>query len=788
MVEIQNEANFRKSVLSPLNPDQRLNLFLGAGFSALAQDGKGRRLPLGGDLARELLRRFDIQYANGMPLSQIVPIIEHTRAAELRQFLTDRFTVGDFDERYYIVGCLDIGTVFTTNIDDLPHRIYAESPYYYLNDVYLHGPSYGDRSAVDFVPLHGCVTDENRPLRFGAIELATAFQHDPARWGYLADRLSRAPTLFWGYSMNDPGTLTAASLLKSRGDRWAVVLPDAGKGTTEYFRAMGFQLIRGDTAALLDYLIKLDEQRMAVPPPLSRNTRRLFPAEAVPDVSEVPRRSVIEFFTGAAPTWSDIYSDLVERSVHYNRIRNSLNAGLNVAMIGLPACGKTTLLMQLAAGADIACHKLITTGLTPDKAHWMLKKLDGEPALVFIDNFTDSISAVAVLAAADNVKIVGADRDYNFEAARHLLPLDNWDPQDVTELPDEDIQRMLASIPREIRKNSTTIRPQLAYQGSLQQPSLFEIVEMNLKGPTLRKRYESVLRQLKQARRGLEQVLLMMCYVQACRTPVSMDMVMGFARDFAPNHNKVYELVRLLGGMVADYFGELAVEPQDYFVPRSTIVGEAVLAAASAEDLRSMLWRFHRNVSILSICHYDIFIRTAYNNDLVASAFRDWQEGTKFYELIEQRDSTPYIHQQKALYLSKLGRFDEAFNAIDRAIVESGGRVWSIRNSHAIILFKANIRRPCSTEARDALRHSMDILTQCYESDRRKPYHACVYADQAIAYRRKYPDSVSVEFLKQALAWLESEASLSPWNRSVRRLLPNVRDALGLAQQPEAPE
>ena len=71
---------------------------------------------------------------------------------------------------------------------------------------------------------------------------------------------------------------------------------------------------------------------------------------------------------------------------------------------------------------------------------------------------------------------------------------------------------------------------------------------------------------------------------------------------------------------------------------------------------------------------------------------------------------------------------------IDRAIIASGGKIWSIQNSHAIILFKANISHSDNPQAKQALQDSMNILTSCYQSDKRKPFHALTFADQAIKY------------------------------------------------------
>lgn len=776
-MRIENENTFKSALR------QGVSLFFGSGFSILAQDGNGRPLPTGETLASELARRFPRHYDRQPDLEQLVTIIEHSQKSALTEYLKQRFAVATYDERYHIIPCMNIKTIFTTNVDDLLHRIYGESTTHYLNDVYVEGPAYNDRAAVDVVSLHGSIMDDARELKFGALALAAAFDSDPGHWGHLSVVLGRFPTIFWGYSVQDPATRTALSLLPRDGeggkDRW-VIVPKPESGAADYFYALGFQVIVADTSEMLDYLVATDSltEEVTLRTP-DRTTKSVFPQEAIPTLSDVTLRPIFQFFLGAPPQWCDIYSPVLYKTAHFNGVRDSINSGSNTAIIGVPACGKTTLMMQVAAQVPFRGHKLILDSLTLEKAKLCLKRLQGDRALVFVDNFTDSVQGVRYLADSANVHVVGADRDYNFEIVRHLLDLDQWKVFDVTELSESDIQACLQSIPHQIRTDvlnvGRTTRPK---EGTLTQPSLFELIEWNLRGPRLKARFASVLTELGQDAPVLRDVLVMMCYVRACRTPISMDMMMAFLRQVTKDYRKVYKLVDKLGGMVSEYFGEFVESSQDYWVPRSTMVGEAVLASCDGPTLKKMLTIFHNNITPLSICRYDVFRRQGYDNELALNAFPHWREGLDFYEKLYRRDRSPYLLQQQALYLSKKHRYDEAFVAIDRALVASGRNIWSIRNSHAIILFKANITRPADSDTEKSLKQSMDILTECYESDRRKPYHACTFAEQALEYRQVYGDEDAFDYLNRALSWLENERERSPWNRKVKRLLPEVRRAL----------
>ncbi|MCI0659886.1 MAG: hypothetical protein L0220_02315 [Acidobacteria bacterium] len=128
-MHIENENLFRNAL------GGGINLFLGAGFSLLAKDSNGEALPLGSQLATELVREFGLTDADTLSLPQICTIIEHSKKDRLRSYLKSRLTVGSFDSSYRSLQRLNIKTIFTTNIDDLIFNIYDESVTHYLNDL-----------------------------------------------------------------------------------------------------------------------------------------------------------------------------------------------------------------------------------------------------------------------------------------------------------------------------------------------------------------------------------------------------------------------------------------------------------------------------------------------------------------------------------------------------------------------------------------------------------------------------------------------------------------------------
>src|SRR5687767_12363497 len=93
-MEIENEFSFQSAL------SEKINLFLGAGFAVHAKDRDNRKLPTGGQLAKELTAHFKLHSGDGLDLTQIATILTATRRVDLRQYLIDRFTVGAFDDAY----------------------------------------------------------------------------------------------------------------------------------------------------------------------------------------------------------------------------------------------------------------------------------------------------------------------------------------------------------------------------------------------------------------------------------------------------------------------------------------------------------------------------------------------------------------------------------------------------------------------------------------------------------------------------------------------------------------
>ena len=119
-MDIDNAASFRYALLNDVN------LFVGAGFSVLAQDSAGREMPTGDRLPSELREHFDLRGTEGLTLPQLYTLLARTQKEHVDRFLRERLTVATCDPKYLHLRRLGVSCIFTTNIDNLLQQIFAD--------------------------------------------------------------------------------------------------------------------------------------------------------------------------------------------------------------------------------------------------------------------------------------------------------------------------------------------------------------------------------------------------------------------------------------------------------------------------------------------------------------------------------------------------------------------------------------------------------------------------------------------------------------------------------------
>ena len=296
-----------------------------------------------------------------------------------------------------------------------------------------------------------------------------------------------------------------------------------------------------------------------------------------------------------------------------------------------------------------------------------------------------------------------------------------------------------------------------------------------MKGNTIKQRFVEVFDIEKD--HSLIEFLVLTAYTHNCRVPISFDMLYSYFIDDFNDYEDIYILRDKLKDLIKDYSGDLILEDnQDYFYPRSYFIAETIIDTTPPNVLKKVMIKALDNISNTKIPYYNTYRKYAYDKILVSKAFLNWEEGMRFYEKAYDMDfHNPYVLQQGALYLAYKKKFTTAFEWIDRAITQTNNKYFSIRNSHAIILFDANINSTEeSTSIRAQLDKSMDILEKCINDDKRKVFHAIRYAEQAKEYLNRFYDEKSVAYIRKAKEWLRREYKDNKWDKNLFNTLQSL--------------
>lgn len=749
-----------------------INLFTGAGFSIKAYDKNKRYLPNGKTLLNELQSLFGPGIND---LAKYCSVMERKRKSDLYDYLTNRFKVAYFDDFYLNLNLINLKGIYTTNIDDLIPKIIEKNPFRYVHEQIINGDCTHCRG-INYLPLHGYVKYPENGYVFSLEMIANIFNQAPKIWHYLSSAVERYPTLFIGYQLNDTGVINSImsnpTFNNAKKDMWIVLFNPEGYDI-EYFKSIGFNIIISDTEEFLKDLPNLSDWKLNYKqeqnPLIS-----LFKNNVIPrDDRGLVQRPIEEFYRGMAPKWTDIQRNVIPRISFYKDIENSIHSKKHTIIIGAPLSGKTTLAMQVGYHINFNGTKLMFNNLNIERAQYLYKLIDKSKALVIVENFTDDVDAFLLLKNLPNIKLLGIDRSHNFTIVNHKINVSDFDIINVTELKDLDIQNIINAIPAGIRRSEDEIKKKKLDGDN----SFFEFVIRHIKGETIRERYRIFIHKLEQEDRDLTEFLILCAYMNKSRVPLSMEV--AYSYFFDKSYNEVIDMRNQLADFLKEDDSELlAAREIDGYRPRSSIISDAILDFTNHKILADVMWNLINNVYYVNICNYRTFRRWAFDKDMILKAFPKWQDGKDFLEEAFIYDNqNPYILQQGALYLSAKHRYTEAFDWIDRAKTMTDDSHFSIRNSHAIILFDANYEIE-TMEAKSQLDQSMEILHKCYTNDKRKTFHAKTYALQSLRYFKKYHNNQAVIFLEQAKIWLADEIATQPWAYGLRDLLKRVKDTL----------
>ena len=766
-----------------------LNLFTGAGFSILAKNQFKKTLPIGDELKKLLIEEFKLELYSSLDLPGLYAVLLADRRELLRAYLERVFKVTSYDSQYDSLRRLNVEFLYTTNIDDLPFFIFdarSGDDSRLLHDLTMYGAPRSPDTVVQLIPLHGNVRHEDADFLFTPGQISSAFASDRETWYVFQRELRSRPTLFLGYGMRDAGVLQALHETSpgAQVNRW-ILLRKEDDAATALYTSLGFHVITGDTS---DFLFFVDQHTNTSVSSVSNRTDRHLTG-LVPTVGEIAQRPIRNFFLGAEPEWSDAYSSQVVRRRINSAVKNSIYGERHVAIVGLPLSGKTTVLKQVAAEISADRPVLYFDRIADPQADKIIVEHAGSNAraLIFVDNLIDCRDPIDRLVRTIGAQIVCAEQSIYFDSVSLKSMQGKLDVHSSSEVLNQDLQGIIDSIPVDIRRWHHDDLD--AVEQDAGEYGLFESFRRHVFDESLTSRFRTKLAEFENKDPSAFDVYIMACYVAACRSIVSFDMIYAFLPNSLKQYADVYEIVKRIDSFLVEI--DLAEDQhQDHFSVRSVALARVALKECQPQAFGRIFERFHSSVSPRIIVDYPAFRRYAYDNDYARRAFPRVEDGKKFYERLVRLSDNAYDYQHGAIYLSKLKSFTDAFSWIDTALSKSRGRVFTIRNTHARILFEANIdvikRNADDHTALEGIAESMAVLEGCIKNDARRSYHLLRFSDQALQYCAVIDDAKSSEWLMHSynsLREMVEQAAISQsresYNlRKYRNLYAEVRAVL----------
>ena len=740
-----------------------ISLFCGAGFSVEAMDKNEKPLPLGIGLLDELKEQFPaIQSYTKLPRA-CTKLIQ-TDKGSFYSFLKERFAVASYSELYNALLGINIKNIYTTNIDDLFHKLYETiGGALYLNDRSVRGDEYvgGQGSAsqkqINYFPLHGCIRTSN-DFVFGATEIASAFSQKNTRqsWVSLARDAEQGAILFWGWNFEDSGPIEAMyggqHHVNDNIKKWAL-LYEPDDETVDFLLSLNFNIIKGNTKEMLLYLQEFAQKHSQTEQSeiAGSNLQKLEQYSPPPKDGEGSYQ-LKSFFCDYTPRWSYVFSNSVPQLSYYKKIADWAAAGKNIVITGIRGSGKTTLLMQLVVNIETPYLKHYMTAPTLEKANSYLKSLGNMRSILFVDDCFRDTDAVIRLLNTNNVQLICSDRDFNYERQYHKIKHLDFVAVDITELKPEDAQAILNVIPEDLKRGNANTKK------FKKDPTLPNLLITTLKTQSFKYMKAFCDSDLEAAR-----VFLMICYVHSCGVPCSFDMVYSFLGDEQYTWSEMMDVVHRAGKLIkeydnsANYFGDYDIDfsLQNYYRCRSRLFAEKIIENIPKGDdvFSSVLFDFVDYVPPFKICAYDKFKRSGYDADLACRAFKGLDDGKDFYETCLLKDESEYIYQQAAIYFSRLGEFKEAFLWIERARNSTHYNRFSIDSTYAMIYFNANVGIDY-IECKEAL----NILSNCCTSDKRKSIHFSTFARCVLEYAQRHSSEDAADilgYIEKALSYID---------------------------------
>lgn len=770
MIKIENEELFKEAIYN------KINIFAGAGFSSLPNEDNVI-LKNVKELSKSICETFQIdeRYMEDLDKLSELAIISEGKE-KFKNFLIKEYTVSSYNKLYDELNKININSFITTNIDNIIHSVIEKSDRYYLCDKTF-GAVKRDGIELEYVPLHGCVKNEEYDLFFSKTQIGSAPKLQAALFEIMRVRLSEAPTVFLGYGFHDSSTEYSLSsfFTDRKKEAYWILCPD--DSNTEYFKKIGAYIING---TIEDFFIWIRDNikyinNSAKGLSYKNNFLNKF---VIPTTNSIKYTKTMEDYYRMAQTdWYNILYNHEYKTTNVDKIKDIYLKHKNTLVVGVPFSGKTTISMQLS-NIILEKNKFYFNKLENNISNLIINNIKKEQVTIIVDNCTDNVKEFINLALCNNIKLVGFTDNMLFESSKFIL--DNsgvsYEVYDIDDITKEEAQKIYNYIPKHIRRDFFSYK-----EKNDERFSMFEMMEKNVKNVITKNKVENMLDRINTIEYALD-IIALTSYLSKFGSALSTDIMFYYFDDFSHEnkYEKIQNIITKIKEFLIDEIGNiLDIEKldQDYYILRSNIFSyyvHEVLIEKYRKNYSEVIKKLIKNVDSIYIVNYKAFSRKAYDAKLFRVLFN--KEGLDIYNIILGYDSNNYYTlQQMALYMSEIGKFAEAHKYIDRASNMSPNN-YSIKNSRAIILFEANKNVDKNNENKGIknLKEAMNILDNCRKNDSRKVYHSQKYAEFAIFLSERFNIN---DYLSQSLEWLqEFEIIMKPsiYTKSLINKLKNM--------------
>lgn len=739
-----------------------INLFTGAGFSVLP-DTENVKLPDSQQLCEEIYKSFKIDFSYGNDLESLSTIVEATASQRYQAFLRKRFTVKKYNDLYNSINKINIKSYITTNIDNIIESAIDNSKKYYLRSITQYGSTMTAPNEIEYLPLHGNVTDLESHLYFGKFDLALVDEYNKDLFDLGFTYLEKYPTLFCGYGFHDSGVTKIVSriLKKHKKDIWIQCRTEGSM--SELYKALGCHIIVGDTEDLLKWI---DSNIITSYNDETINNTALekFKLPTLNKVTSIPRE---EYYSNSSTNWYNIISDHAYSRSIISEIENESIKNKNIIIDGISFSGKTTLLMQLALKIDSPI-KLYINELTPSLSKFLINNIGAKnKAYIFIDGCENDMEAYAILARESNIFTISTAETFAFESSKHIITTIKYKKIDMEELSSIEAQAIYEKIPTKIRKDSFVYKT-----NSEEKFGIFEMMSNNVVNLLSEDKVKRILQSAYQKSYKIFEIVAITTYLCHNKSLASLDIFLSYFDEY---YEDVFDYINQANMLLADTIEIESGMNNSFYSLRSHLFTEYsnnILTTQYKKDYKKILNRLITQVSSLKIHRYDVFKRSAYDASFFYKLYGN--EANDIYKYLFDYDNNAYTLQQWALYKSKNKDYKGAFGSIDEALTMAPNN-FSIQNTHAIILFEAN-KNLDTIDAHNELNRAMDILSKCYKSDKRKIYHAQKYAEFAIYLANHY---TNYKYIEPAIGWIDNiikkDDSKTSWTLSLQSKLKQIK-------------